>query len=251
MPSFLPARRKPLDEVIGEIDSLRSAAQHASARSVELRQNAVVLNRQMVVARLLSRRDCHYARVVGEVEGAAVLAVVRRNGIVAGERPLLNRMDVAAPLRDPLLTTLQIARACDTVLTVGFTRAGARPHIPDIGVTARAGNPTDDSWIEGMALGEYFSMEVEENEGTHVVRLHGELDLVNAERVRDTLIQVAGSTTVADVSELTFIDARGLAAFVAAKAQITANGHVLEVIGAKPFVRRVFQIGELGGLIDD
>lgn len=246
-----PTMRNSFDELIGQFDCLRTAAHYTIGRSNELRQKAVLLTDQATIARLSSRRACQYARVVGEVEGTSALAVVRRDGTVTAERPLVDRMAVAAPLEDPLLATLRLARACDTVLSVGFTRAGARRHLPDIGATGRVEHPTEDPWIAGMALDEYFSMEVEENEGAHIVRLHGELDLVNADRVRETLVEVAGSTVVVDLSGLTFIDARGLAAFVAAKAQINANDHVLEVIGARPFVRRVFQIGELGGLLAD
>lgn len=119
-------------------------------------------------------------------------------------------------------------------------------------MTAPDHSPMEDPWIASIALGECFAMEVVDGyEGQHVVCLRGELDVSKADQVRDALIDVAGSTVVADLSGLSFIDARGLAALVAAKQRISASGHTLRITGAKRFVRRVFLLGGLDELLDD
>lgn len=102
-----------------------------------------------------------------------------------------------------------------------------------------------------MVPGAYFGMELVESEDTHIVRMHGELDIANADQVRHTLVGVAGSTVVADLSGLTFIDASGLSAFVSARKQIADQGHSCRITGARSFVRRVFQLCDLDGLLDD
>lgn len=57
----------------------------------------------------------------------------------------------------------------------------------------------------------------------HVVGLSGELDIVSADFLTSVLAEVAGSTVVVDLSDLTFIDCRGIAALVTARDRIVAS----------------------------
>lgn len=85
----------------------------------------------------------------------------------------------------------------------------------------------------------------------HVVKMTGEADLVATEPLMRTLLEAAGSTVVADVSGLTFIDASAIGAFVCAKQKIESSGHHLTIRGAHGFVRRVFDLLELSGMLED
>ncbi len=91
-----------------------------------------------------------------------------------------------------------------------------------------------------------FSITVTSEGGTELVKLTGELDIVGADHVRDALVAIPGTTVVADVSGLTFIDARGVAALVGARDAIAARGDELRIVGARGLVRRVFEICGLG-----
>lgn len=245
-----------LDSLLCACGTVAVRAAEAIARSNELCHEALHLQRCSSEARLSSRPHRRYARVEGIVAGTKVISVVRRDASLAlGTRTLAARLSHTSgydPGGDPLMAALTLARECDRVLAVHFERAGARPNVPDIGATACERSPMEDPWIASIALGESFAMEVIDGYvGQHVVCLRGELDVSNADRVRDTLIGVAGSTVVADLSGLSFIDAGGLAALVAAKQRISADGHTLRITGAKQFVRRVFHLGELDELLDD
>lgn len=67
----------------------------------------------------------------------------------------------------------------------------------------------------------------------HVVELSGELDIVSADFLTDVLADVAGSTVVVDLSDLTFIDCRGISALVRARGRIVAS-KLGEVVLTKP-----------------
>ncbi len=87
-----------------------------------------------------------------------------------------------------------------------------------------------------------FQITTEDREGTHYVRFAGELDMSCAASAREALVDIAGSTVVADLSGLTFMDSSGLAALEEARAEIERAGHRLELRGARGAVRRVFQL---------
>ena len=64
---------------------------------------------------------------------------------------------------------------------------------------------------------------VEERNGAVVVRLAGELDLYNAQAVRDELLAAAGRSPdrlVVDLSEVTFIDSTGLGVLIEARTRL-------------------------------
>lgn len=84
----------------------------------------------------------------------------------------------------------------------------------------------------------------------HVVALHGELDVVSADGLADALVEVAGSTVVADLSDLTFLDCSGIAALVAARNRIVAKG-LGRLVVTRPgaIARRTLEIVGLSGWI--
>ena len=89
-----------------------------------------------------------------------------------------------------------------------------------------------------------FRIEISDRQGTHVVRLVGELDVVSASTVARTLVAVAGSTVMVDMSDLSFIDSSGVAALAQARRLIEARGDRIELRHARGIVRRMF--GMLG-----
>lgn len=94
-----------------------------------------------------------------------------------------------------------------------------------------------------------FTFEVTDSEDVHVVALYGQLDLANAERVRESLVAVAGSTVVVDLSGLRFLDSSGIAALLRARQEIVDAGHGFEMRGATGIVRRVLDVTGLAFLL--
>lgn len=94
-----------------------------------------------------------------------------------------------------------------------------------------------------------FRFDVVDVGSRHVVRLHGELDMLNANELRDFLVRIAGSTVVVDLSDLRFIDSSGITALMSARKEILAIGQGFEVRCATGIVRRVFEITGLGFLL--
>jgi anti-anti-sigma factor len=84
----------------------------------------------------------------------------------------------------------------------------------------------------------------------HVVELSGELDIVSADFLTDVLVDVAGSTVVVDLSGLTFMDCRGVAALIAARDRIAAKG-LGSIVLTEPrrMVRKPLEILGLGDWI--
>ena len=94
-------------------------------------------------------------------------------------------------------------------------------------------------------------LESESPEAVHRVRFVGELDLSSAAVLKERLVSIAGSTVEADLSDLTFIDAAGLGALLAAKAKIEQAGHRLVLVGAAGRTRHLFEIVGLKDLLTD
>ena len=94
---------------------------------------------------------------------------------------------------------------------------------------------------------------MEGGDGVVEVTLSGELDLAAAPSVRDILNRAVGSgvgTVRVDVSAVTFLDSTGLNVLVDAWRQARGLG-VSFVLTAPPAnVRRVFDITNLGALLD-
>jgi len=82
----------------------------------------------------------------------------------------------------------------------------------------------------------------ESGDGWHRVVPVGEVDLTSADQLRAAIEEIAGSTVVVDLSGVTFMDSSGIAALVAARRQVEADGNGLVLRGAQGVVRRVFQV---------
>jgi anti-anti-sigma factor len=88
-----------------------------------------------------------------------------------------------------------------------------------------------------------FSITLRNLRDVHVVTLHGELDVVSADGLSNSLVELAGSTLVIDLSDLTFMDSSGIGALVRARNRITADG-LCELVLTRPgaIVRKALEI---------
>lgn len=84
-----------------------------------------------------------------------------------------------------------------------------------------------------------FDAEVRERDAGAVVTLRGELDILSAPVLRDTLLLYTGAVPlVVDLSELDFIDAAGLGILVGAKHRTP----VIRFVRGRKNVQKVFAI---------
>ena len=85
-----------------------------------------------------------------------------------------------------------------------------------------------------------------EDHGPHLtVRLRGELDLTEADRLRELMTGLMAReprVLVADLSGLTFIDCAGLSVLARAHRRQEAHGRRLLIYGPQPLVRRVLAL---------
>ncbi len=87
---------------------------------------------------------------------------------------------------------------------------------------------------------------VEQAEGV-VVRVSGDVDIVTApvlQRHLDSAIAAGRPTVVIDLSETTFLDARGVGVLVAARKHIARNGGRLVLRKPPALVRRVLELAD-------
>jgi anti-sigma B factor antagonist len=86
-----------------------------------------------------------------------------------------------------------------------------------------------------------------------VVSLPAEIDISNADQIREDLLSVVnrGATTlVVDMSATTFCDSAGVNALVRTLKRATANGAGMRLVVSTHAVRRVFDITGVDHLID-
>ena len=101
-----------------------------------------------------------------------------------------------------------------------------------------------------MGAGNFKAVFTQQEGELCLVRLMGELDLGHAAAFRERLFAVANQTVVVDLSELSFIDSSGLAAFVFANNRAIQLGHELVVTQPQPQVKRAFELTGLNDLIE-
>ncbi len=95
-----------------------------------------------------------------------------------------------------------------------------------------------------------FSYTIRNLPDHHIVALRGELDIGSADGLADALVEVAGSTVVVDLSELTFLDSTGISALVVARNRIlTSSEGRLVVTRPTGIVRKALDIVGLSGWI--
>ncbi|MGZ4352673.1 MAG: STAS domain-containing protein [Gaiellaceae bacterium] len=88
---------------------------------------------------------------------------------------------------------------------------------------------------------------VEQEDGAYVVRLGGELDLYNADKVRTALLEVAAKSPerlVLDLAEVEFIDSTALGALIEARASLP-NRRGLLLASPNIETRRALQVSGL------
>jgi anti-anti-sigma factor len=81
-----------------------------------------------------------------------------------------------------------------------------------------------------------------------VLRLQGELDASNRDRLRHAInsaLQRHPATVVVDLSELNFTDCAGLSVLVWAHKRLAGRGQHLVITGAKPIVQRLLHFADL------
>lgn len=93
-----------------------------------------------------------------------------------------------------------------------------------------------------------FDVYTEVRHGRTVVVAQGEIDIDVAGRLRDALHQAQrqGPEVVADLAGVTFIDSSGINVLVGAHKAEPGRFHV---VGARPSVRRVFEILKIADLL--
>jgi anti-sigma B factor antagonist len=85
-----------------------------------------------------------------------------------------------------------------------------------------------------------------------VLVLAGDIDIHSAPQVRERLVALQGdgsTAVVVDLAGVNFLDSSALGALVAAHRQLHDAGGTLSLAGARPHVRKVFQITRLTEVI--
>jgi anti-anti-sigma factor len=85
-----------------------------------------------------------------------------------------------------------------------------------------------------------------------IVKLPAEVDVSNAEQVRDTLLAVLNqgiSTLVIDMTQTSYCAAAGVSAVVRAYQRAQASGAAIRVVAPAPMVRRVLTVGRVDRVI--
>jgi anti-sigma B factor antagonist len=92
-----------------------------------------------------------------------------------------------------------------------------------------------------------FEVSIVDIGDVHVVSLRGELDIATSADLPERLVQIAGSTVVVDLTDLSFMDSSGLSALMVARKRIGVDGNSLVLSRPQP---RVLQVLEAAGLVD-
>jgi anti-anti-sigma factor len=99
-------------------------------------------------------------------------------------------------------------------------------------------------------MAEQFQLRTAATTHGHLVSVSGELDIATSPTLAEALVQFADGDVSADLSGVTFIDASGLSALIAAKRHIERRNGRLIVENMTPPVRRLFEITGLNTCIE-
>jgi anti-sigma B factor antagonist len=102
-------------------------------------------------------------------------------------------------------------------------------------------NPSDQE-REGSTMGEQMQLRTSGTGGDHIVTVSGEIDIASAPTLSEALVQFVEGNVVVDLGQVTFIDASGLRALIAAHRHIERREGRLIVEDMSPVVRRLFAI---------
>lgn len=89
---------------------------------------------------------------------------------------------------------------------------------------------------------------VEEHEGWAVVRVHGEVDVATAPRLREHLVAVIAEgqpRIVLDLDGVAFLDSTGLGVIVGALKRTRTHGGDLRLVCTRPALLRLFELTAL------
>jgi anti-sigma B factor antagonist len=89
---------------------------------------------------------------------------------------------------------------------------------------------------------EVLGIVVEHSDDRTVCRIRGDLDAINAPRLRAVLGECLDRDVVVDLSAVEFIDSSGLGALVGALKRFAASGHRLTLRAPTSAIRRVFAV---------
>lgn len=89
-----------------------------------------------------------------------------------------------------------------------------------------------------------LTLETRHEPGCAIVTVAGEIDISTVTALRECLLELAasGHPLVADLDQVTFIDASGLNVLVAAANRAAAHGGGLHVVCARPGIRHLFRV---------
>ena len=93
-------------------------------------------------------------------------------------------------------------------------------------------------------MGKALSIRARREPGYVVVTIAGEVDIATVDRLRERLAALAdgGVPLVADLDQVSFIDATGLGALAGAARQAAAQGTSMYVVCARSQTRRLFRV---------
>jgi anti-sigma B factor antagonist len=93
-------------------------------------------------------------------------------------------------------------------------------------------------------MGKALTIRARREPGYVIVWVAGEIDIATVARLRERLaaLAVAGLPLVADLDQVSFIDATGLGALAGVARQVAAHGTSLYVVCARTQTRRLFRI---------
>ena len=93
-------------------------------------------------------------------------------------------------------------------------------------------------------MGKALTIRTRREPGYVVVTVAGEIDIATVARLRERLSALAagGLPLVADLDQVSFIDATGLGALAGAAREATEHGTSLHVVCARPQTRRLFRV---------
>jgi anti-sigma B factor antagonist len=99
-----------------------------------------------------------------------------------------------------------------------------------------------------MNASTYLAIVAEHHRQRSVLRLQGELDVSNRDRLRQAInsaLQRHPATVVVDLSGLNFTDCAGLSILVWAHKRLAGRGQQLVITGATPIVQRLLRLTDL------
>ena len=93
-------------------------------------------------------------------------------------------------------------------------------------------------------MGKALTIRARRGPGCVVVIVAGEIDIATVNRLRDRLgvLAAGGVPLVADLDQVSFIDATGLGALAGAAREANEHGTSLHVVCARPQTRRLFRV---------